>query len=575
MNLALTPLIAHAGRFGRLTPLLAATACAASLGAVSASAQAPTATLTVLDSFYRGINGGEGADGSNDKGHLIQGSDGNFYGTASSGGSNNLGDVFEFTPAGVLEVLYSFTSYTASAYPSAGLVQGPDGNFYGTSVGGGANYTGTVFELTPAGIFSTLYTFSAQSSQAPYGNADGADPEGGLTLGSDGNFYGTTVSGGANANGTIFQMTPAGVLNTLYSFSATDGSAVNPYNPETSYYYNVDGDYPSGPLVEGSDGNFYGTAQVGGANGTGTIFRVTPTGEYTVLHTFNANLLTGASNTDGGEPMGSLVQGADGNFYGTTSFGGVNGGGTFFQITPGGVLTTLYSFAGATYNSEGDEVNAGGAYPNASLILGNDGNFYGTTGSGGPGGNGTIFQVTPAGVLTSLYAFSATSTQAPYGNADGVVPSGGLTLGSAGNFYGTTVSGGTSGAGTIFKLTVTDHPAFFTGQSALDDGVYYLTLPNGNLFGYYSYLTDPSYIYHFDLGYEYVFDADDGLNGVYLYDFTGSGFFYTSPAFPFPYLYDFNLNSVVYYYPDTSNPGHYTTNPRSFYDFATGEIISK
>ena len=119
-------------------------------------------------------------------------------------------------------------------------------------------------------------------------------------------------------------------------------------------------------------------------------------------------------------------------------------------------------------------------------------------------------------------------------------------------------------------------PAFFTGEAALSNGVYYLAFANGNFFGYYSFLADPSYIYHFDLGYEYVFDAADGHGGVYFYDFASSDFFYTSPSFPFPYLYDFGLNTVLYYYPDPNNAGHYNTNGvRYFYDFATGQIITK
>ena len=118
-------------------------------------------------------------------------------------------------------------------------------------------------------------------------------------------------------------------------------------------------------------------------------------------------------------------------------------------------------------------------------------------------------------------------------------------------------------------------PAFFAGEVALSDGVYYLAFPNGNFFGYYSYLSDPDYLYHFDLGYEYVIDANDGQGGVYLYDFASSGFFYTSPTFPFPYLYDFSRNSVLYYFPDPNNPGHYTSNPRYFYDFGAGQIITK
>ena len=126
------------------------------------------------------------------------------------------------------------------------------------------------------------------------------------------------------------------------------------------------------------------------------------------------------------------------------------------------------------------------------------------------------------------------------------------------------------------NFSATTDPAFFSGENALANGVYYLALPNGNPFGYYSYLTNPNYIYHFDLGYEYIFDAADGKGGVFLYDFKSNDFFYTSPNFTFPYLYDFGLNTVLYYYPDPNNPGHYNTNGvRYFYDFATGQIITK
>ena len=119
------------------------------------------------------------------------------------------------------------------------------------------------------------------------------------------------------------------------------------------------------------------------------------------------------------------------------------------------------------------------------------------------------------------------------------------------------------------------HPAFFGGEVSLGNGVYYLQSPNGTPFGYYSYLTDPHFIYHFDMGYEYLFDANDGNSGIFTYDFASNDFFYASPSFPFPYLYDFGLNSVLYYYPDPNRPGHYTSNPRYFFDFATGQIITR
>ncbi len=144
--------------------------------------------------------------------------------------------------------------------------------------------------------------------------------------------------------------------------------------------------------------------------------------------------------------------------------------------------------------------------------------------------------------------------------------------------YKAVQQGVTTSTGALFsQIAAGDvHPPYFNGEVALENSVYYLQFPSGNPFGYYSYLTpDPTYIYHFDLGYEYWFDAADGEGGVYLYDFASGTFFYTSPTFPFPYLYDFTLNAVLYYYPDTTNPGHYTTDPRYFYNFGTGQIITK
>lgn len=123
-------------------------------------------------------------------------------------------------------------------------------------------------------------------------------------------------------------------------------------------------------------------------------------------------------------------------------------------------------------------------------------------------------------------------------------------------------------------VTAAAHPAFFSGEVALSNGVYYLQLPNGNPFGYYAYLSDPNYIYHFDLAYEYLVDANDSQGGLYLYDFASQHWWYTSRTFPFPYLYDFSLHALLYYYPDTSQAGHYTKNPRWFYNFATNQIIA-
>ena len=349
-----------------------------------------TAPFTTLNSFA-------GANGSNPKGTLVQGSDGNFYGTTYSGGSSNDGTVFKMTPGGALTTLYTFTG--PNAYALGGVIQGSDGNFYGTTQLGGSSGDGTVFKITPSGTLTTICSFTG---------TNGEDPVEALIQGSDGNFYGTTFAGGSSNDGTVFKVTPSGTLTTLYSFSGTDGSS------------------PYAGLVQGSDGNFYGTTYNGGSSGDGTVFKITPSGTLTTLCSF-----TGTS--DGAYPQPGLIQGSDGNFYGTTSEGGSSDDGTVFKVTPGGSLTTLCSFTGTD-----------GYYPSGRLIQGSDGNFYGTTYQGGSNGDGTVFEITPSGNLTTLYTFTGTNGSYPFG---------GLTQGSDGNFYGTTESGGSSNEGTVFKLT--------------------------------------------------------------------------------------------------------------------------
>ena len=209
----------------------------------------------------------------------------------------------------------------------------------------------------------------------------------------------------------------------------------------------------------------------------------------------------------------------------------------------------------------------------------NDGNFYLTLSASSTGGStstsatGSILQLTPAGVATQIYQFD-TST---------VAASGALVQANDG-LYGTTAVGGVAGnntppngAGTIFRLVISPHPLFFNGEKDLANGVEYLAFPDGNYFGYYAFLSDPHYIYHFDLGYEYVFNAFDAQNSVYLYDFAEKDFFYTNPSI-FPYLYSFNKKAELYYYPDPNNPGRSNTNGvRYFFQFnadgRTGTVI--
>ena len=300
----------------------------------------PAGVETVLWSF------GNGNDGSAPYGSLIQASDGNFYGTTNLGGLYQHGTVFKITPAGVETVLWSFGNANDGDNPFGSLIQGSDGNFYGMTYQGGRNGGGTVFKITPAGVETTLWSFGSGS--------DGSLPYGTLVLGSDGNFYGMNYQGGAHGEGTIFMITPAGSETVLWSFGGSG-----------------DGAHPGGTLILGSDGNFYGMTIEGGANGAGTVFKFTRDGDETVLHSFG-------SQGDGIDPTGALIQGTDGNFYGMTCDGGLAGWGTIFEITPSGTETVLYSF-GAGPNGTGID----GQSPFGDLTLGLDGTFYGMTSRGG------------------------------------------------------------------------------------------------------------------------------------------------------------------------------------------------
>lgn len=384
---------------------------------LAALTSSPAQTFDSLLSF-NGTNGNQPSYES-----LIQGTNGNFYGTTYLGGTHNGGTFFEITPEGELTTLYNFCSQTActdGVYPYAGVVQASNGNFYGTTSNGGAYNGGTVFQITSKGVPSTLYNFCS----LPDCN-DGEIPSAALVQAANGNFYGTTQDGGANGSGTIFEITPAGVLTTLYSFcTAADCT---------------DGENPLAPLIQANNGNFYGTTYNGGGYKVGVAFEITKAGKFSTLHGFN-RIHTGAN------PYAGLVQASNGYFYGVTSEGGPSAGyadegGTFFEMTSGGVITALYSFCAQTNCTDG-------SLPSGGLVLGTDGNFYGTAQAGGNNNGGTVFEMTPAGTLSTLYNFCSLSNC-----SDGENPYSGLLQATNGTFYGTTFAGGSNGDGTFFSLS--------------------------------------------------------------------------------------------------------------------------
>ncbi|MEI7939032.1 MAG: choice-of-anchor tandem repeat GloVer-containing protein [Verrucomicrobiota bacterium] len=367
-----------------------------------------TAPNTALATVYAFTGGNDGANPN----ALVQAANGSFYGSTQNGGTNQAGTVFQLTAAGAVTGLYSFTGGDDGATPFAPLALGYDGNYYGTTYEGGAYDNGTVFRITPSGVLTNLLAFNASNGDLPLA---------GLALDGNGAFYGTCYQGGASGRGTAFRITTNGALTTLHSFS--NGQ---------------DGGHVAAGLLRGSDGSYYGTTYKGGAAGYGTIFRLTTNGTLTTLAFFD--------NANGALPLAGLVQDAGGDFYGTTTSGGAYNHGAVFRMSPDGVLTNLYSFAGGT----------DGSYPAAALLQGSDGNFYGPTAYGGAYGDGTVFRMTPDGTLTTLVAFDG------YAGAN---PQAALIEDEDGSLLGTTQNGGADDAGVIFRLSFAGPPQF-TAQPA-------------------------------------------------------------------------------------------------------------
>ncbi|MDQ4141976.1 MAG: Ig-like domain-containing protein, partial [Bacteroidota bacterium] len=413
-------------------------------------------------------------------GELIQGKDGNFYGMTGGGGSSNYGTIFKMTPAGKVTIMHHFAGYDGNAPGSNNLILAKDGNFYGMTSSGGRHSDGAepgvAFRITPNGEYKVIFSFIRHQGYRPYGD---------LTQGPDGNFYGMTYYGGTFDKGTVFKLTPSGTHTVLHNFNGTSR-----------------GGWPSGNLVLGNDNNFYGVTTSAGANQLGTIFKITPTGTFTLLHTFET--------TTGGTPVGSLVKGKDGNFYGVTTAGGQNSVGTIYRITPNGDYKVLHNYG---FDEIGDT-------PKRSLTLGKDGNLYGTTMNGGDWFNGTIYKVTPGGTVSALYAFSPTEDGARAsglmqatdgylygmneiggpqgwgviyrilpngknykklvdlaGTFGGVAPRGGLVQGPDGFFYGMTEWGGEYNYGTIFRLCSDGSYKILRSLDDVNDGGY----PRGDL----------------------------------------------------------------------------------------------
>ena len=338
---------------------------------------------------------------------LVEGTDGNFYGTTQTGGNLGRGTVFRMTPTGNVTILASFSGSGPGGYsPSvAALVPDTEGNLYGTTEHGGAGREGTLFRMTSSGVVTDLVHF---------GGSNGSSSRG-LTMDSQGNLYGTTVTSDAG-DGTVFKFARDGTFSTLARFPSNYGS------------------YPAAITI-GRDGYLYGGTYNGGY-GQGTVYRVTLDGDFTTLAALSGR--PSAYST-------ALTEGRDGNFYGTTMNAGTSGVGTAFRVTPEGVVTTLVNFGWTN-----------GALPAGPLVLGGDGNLYGTTMYGGIF-EGTVFRMTPEGRLTTLAHFVSRTT--------GVRPYGGVIFGRDGDLYGTTGTGGSGDRGTIFRV---DLPPDSDGDGVLD-----------------------------------------------------------------------------------------------------------
>ncbi|OLY91233.1 Por secretion system C-terminal sorting domain-containing protein [Cnuella takakiae] len=523
----------------------------------------PAGAITILKNFNLPVDGGY------PKGSLMQGTDGNLYGTTSSGGPNNGGVVFKITTGGLYNIVRSFLINTEGGRPQSRLVQDASGNIYGTNNTGGTYGYGTIFKISATNAYSVLRHLD---------KPDGASPYGGLLLAKDGNLYGMTSSGGLYSRGTVFRIATGGGFAVIHHFNS-DGK---------------DGQYPSGDLIQGKDGLLYGMTPDGGVNYNGTVFKINYTGStYNVMRSLSAAVEGGSPGgrllqtsdgsfygmayslsgsysgsifkmdaggntsvvkrltwaTDGGRPYGSLVLGSDGLLYGMNKEGGQLGNGTIFKVNTSGTTYTVLAHlsgwsagaepkgqlaigkdsayfgvgeAGGSFNNgtvykicggtttvlKSFNRNLDGGKPVGGLVRAHDNNLYGVTTEGGANSGGTIFRISPSGSFGVVRHLKGTT--------DGASVKMGLTLGADSALYGIATSGGTNGAGTIFRITTggafsvlrhflytTDGSPAETGLTLAKDGYFY-GLTNSkffriskdgktfNLLGSYSYSTEGS-----------------------------------------------------------------------------------
>ncbi|HEX5323605.1 MAG TPA: choice-of-anchor tandem repeat GloVer-containing protein, partial [Capsulimonadaceae bacterium] len=383
------------------------------IAAMPAMATGPA--LTTIHTFAT-------TDGLGPLSSLIQGSDGLLYSTTEAQGSNGFGNIFKLDNTGNnFSEVFSF-DLTDGSFISGGVIEGSDGNLYGMTQAGGANGDGTIYKVATDGSgYVDLHDFGSSAT-------DGINPTSSLVQGSDGFLYGTTFGGGAFGHGAIFKIAPGGgAITYLHSFGDNDLQI------------------PECALVEASNGSLYGTTD-GGGDGVGGIFRINLDGSgYTVLHVF------GPSSADAANSFSGLIDGGDGFLYGVTAGGGPSSAGDVFKIALDGAnYQDLHFLAGGA---------ADGSFPDGPLMLGNDGNLYGTAIHSGPNGDGAIFMISRDGTAYNVLHF--------FDGTDGAVPQGGLLQGTDGGLYGTTFTGaGAATDGTVFSLDNGLHPSP-TGLRAL------------------------------------------------------------------------------------------------------------